>query len=358
MATSTKIQLVEFNENAALNGALLCFSSDGTTNGKVDNYVLNFKLNDNGSVGERYSAQVQKVTYYFNADGECSDGNYLHNLFIIDATIEETRGTSATRVGTKDTETIDIGTVQPREYFAMYALQGMLTKFDNPLLLDDAQITLITTTAFKIAQGMMQASADSRNLTKPESEGGGGNTSTRAEVDISDSTNTDKLLGNLVIAIDGLTKEAKKFTKTVGEGEKATTVLNIPNLEIKEPIPITNKEEDKFKVDGGGGSGSLTRDDVNDTGSDITDVLVYNTGIGIAAARSTISNFANKVLSVLGLGWLLKKGETSITDASSFFSTYKEDIATLLEDKFDSKGSAAQALNDAKAYTDSKITNN
>lgn len=60
MATATKIQLVEFNKDEALNGASLAFSSNGQLSGTVSDYVLNFQLNDIGS-----------------------DGNELHNLFIV-----------------------------------------------------------------------------------------------------------------------------------------------------------------------------------------------------------------------------------------------------------------------------------
>lgn len=97
MATATKIQLVEFNKDEALNGASLAFSSNGQLSGTVSNYVLNFQLNDIGSVTEKYSGQVQKKMYYFNDNGVCSDGNELHNLFIVDAKIIATSGTVATR---------------------------------------------------------------------------------------------------------------------------------------------------------------------------------------------------------------------------------------------------------------------
>lgn len=358
-----------FNLDIALQGALVGIKNinDSTDLRKTGHLTR--------TVGKSlYSVYFGSTLCQVNESGmivECISNPSLVKqvLQIVTSTIAVTQGTSmpttraATQEGQSDVATL--ASLEIRDQFAIQILNGMLSHLDSAHNYDDANIMSICTSAYKWAQGMMQASADSRVLKKTESGGGEsgggsgeeGSGSTRAPVDTSNGTDTEKLLGNLVDAVDSLTKEAKKLTKTVGEGEEATTVLNIPNLEIKEPIPITNKEEDKFKVDGGGESGSLTRDDVNDTGSDITDVLVYNTGIGIAAARSTISNFANKVLSVLGLNWLLKKGETSITDASSFFATYKEDIATLLEDKFDSKGSAAQALTDAKAYTDSKITN-
>lgn len=74
MATATKIQLVEFNKDEALNGASLAFSSNG-------------QLNDIGPVTEKYSGQVQKKMYYFNDNGVCSDGNELHNLFLDDGQV-------------------------------------------------------------------------------------------------------------------------------------------------------------------------------------------------------------------------------------------------------------------------------
>ena len=166
MATATKIQLVEFNKDKALNGASLAFSSNGQLSGKVSNYVLNFQLNDIGSVTEKYSGQVQKKMYYFNDNGVCSDGNELHNLFIVDAKIIATSGTVATRGDAGTEENIDIDVLQPREYFAMYALQGILAKVENPLTLDDGQVTLISSMAFKIAQSMMSTAADYRAATK------------------------------------------------------------------------------------------------------------------------------------------------------------------------------------------------
>ena len=193
MATATKIQLVEFNKDKALNGASLAFSSNGQLSGKVSNYVLNFQLNDIGSVIEKYSGQVQKKMYYFNDNGVCSDGNELHNLFIVDAKIIATSGTVATRGDAGKEENIDIDVLQPREYFAMYALQGILAKVENPLTLDDGQVTLISSMAFKIAQSMMSTAADYRAATKSEET-----PPSSVDVDINNVTSTtDKLLYNM-----------------------------------------------------------------------------------------------------------------------------------------------------------------
>ena len=78
--------------------------------------------------------------------------------------------------------------------------------------------------------------------------------------------------------------------------------------------------------------------------------------IGKAPVRFTIANLLKKLVSLdTPLAWLRKKGETDIASASTFFTQYKDEMATALADKFDTKGAASQALTEAKAYTDSKV---
>lgn len=360
-----------FNLDAALQGALVGIQNteDSTDIRKTGHLVK-------ATGRTTYSIYFGSTLAYVDEQGiivECISNPSLvkQALKIVTSSIVVTQGTSMPTTRAAGEEVNDVTTLaslEIRDQFAIQILNGMLSHLDAAHNYDDANIMSVCTAAYKWAQGMMQASADSRVLKKTESGGGEsgggsggsgeeGSGSTRAPVDTSNGTDTEKLLGNLVDAVDSLTKETKKFTKTIGEGDTATTVLNIPDLAIKDGVAITNKEDTKLQIEGGGGGNSLTRNDVNDTGSDITDVVVYNTAIGVAPARATISNFANKIVSVLKLDWLFKKGDTAISDASTFFTAYKEDIATLLADKFDSKGSADKALTDAKAYTDSKITN-
>ena len=357
-----------FNLDAALQGALVGIQN---TEDSTDIRRTGHLVKATGRT--TYSIYFGSTLAYVDEQGiivECISNPSLVKkaLKIVTSSIVVTQGTSMPTTRAAGEEVNDVTTLaslEIRDQFAIQILNGMLSHLDAAHNYDDANIMSVCTAAYKWAQGMMQASADSRVLKKTESGGGEsgggsgeeGSGSTRAPVDTSNGTDTEKLLGNLVDAVDNLTKETKKFTKTIGEGDAATTVLNIPDLAIKDGVAITNKEDTKLQIEGGGGGNSLTRDDVNDTGSDITDVVVYNTAIGIAPARATISNFANKIVSVLKLDWLFKKGDTAISDASTFFTAYKEDIATLLADKFDSKGSADKALTDAKAYTDSKITN-
>ena len=237
MATATKIQLVKFNKDKALNGASLAFSSNGQLSGTVSDYVLNFQLNDIGSVTEKYSGQVQKKMYYFNDNGICSDGNELHNLFIVDAKIIATQGTTATRGDAGSEENIDIDVLQPREYFAMYALQGILAKVGNPLTLDDGQVTLISSMAFKIAQSMMSTAADYRAATKSEET-----PPPSVDVDINNVTSTtDKLLYNMSQSIAGMQESLKDIKDTMSGQEGKAQKVELSAVSVSEvPVRVTN----------------------------------------------------------------------------------------------------------------------
>lgn len=244
MATATKIQLVEFNKNKALRGATIAFSSNGQLSGEVSDYILDFRLNDMSSMSERYAGQSQKggQEYYFSDNGVCSDNNELHNLFIVDAKIVTTLGTVVTKGEAGVEENINIDVLQPREYFAMYALQGILTKIDNPLALDDGQIDLISGTAFKIAQSMMSTAADCRAATQTDPP------PASVDIDINNVTSTtDKLLYNMSQAIVGMQESLKSIKDTMsGQGDRVQKI-DISSISTGE-IPIKVTDELPVKV--------------------------------------------------------------------------------------------------------------
>ena len=233
MATSTKVKLKEFNEGEALNGASLAFSSNGQIGGTASEFVLNFKLYNKGSSTERYSGQVQNRNYYFNSSGVCSDGDPLHNLFIADATIEITSGTIATKGDESSAEAINIDVLQPRETFALHALQGILSRIDNPLLLDNGQITLITGLAFKIAQSMINTAADYRAAQSSETP--------PASVDI-DANNitstTDKILYNMGQSISSINNKLSGGNGVPVNVTNSSLVTHVSNM-LTEPVSIT-----------------------------------------------------------------------------------------------------------------------
>ena len=308
-------------------------------------------LNPDGLVKHSYpsSSYVNQTVQMVTCEMKTSYGNQQ----------AITRGVSS-----DSEEVATLSSMEPRDQFAIHAMQAIISRLDaNPAEMDDANILFNCRAAYRWAQGMMIASADARAEKKKSTDDGGGDSgddsgessgTTRSVVDTSGGTDTEKLLGNLVTAIDDLTKQTKanneailkatlkidNATETTGEGESATTTPK------------------KLQVEGAGGDGTkITRDDVNDAGDAFTDVLGYNSAIGKVPVRFTIANLLKKLVSLdTPLSWLRKKGETDIASASTFFTQYKEEMATALADKFDAKGAAAQALADAKSYTDTEIS--
>lgn len=243
-----------------------------------------------------------------------------------------------------------LSSMEPRDQFALSAMQAIMRTIPEPQSLDDANILFMCRASYRWAQGMMIASADARAERKKSTKDEEGDEesktgTTRSEVDTSSGTDTEKLLSNLVSAIDDLTKQTKENNNAL-----LKMTLKIDNAK-------DGDEDKKFQIEGAGGGGSsITRDDVNDSGDSITDVLVYNTAVGKAPLRVTISNLLKKLVSIdTAIGWIRNKGETNINSSAIFFTQYKDEIADALADKFDAKGSADKALNDAKTYTDSKV---
>lgn len=246
-------------------------------------------------------------------------------------------------------EVATLSSMEPRDQFALYAMQAIMRSLPSPQAIDDANILSNCRAAYRWAQGMMIASADARAERKKQEESGGDSeeqsaTTTRSVVDTSTGTDTEKLLGNIAASVDDLTKQMKANNESL---LKATLKTQVDNATQTSGDSTTEK---KLKVEGAGGGSNITRDDVNDAADAVTDVLGYNTAVGKAPVRFAIANFLKKLVSLdTPLSWLRKKGETDIASASTFFTQYKDEMATALNDKFEA------TLNAAKSYTDSKL---
>lgn len=226
MATSTNIVLKEFDLLEAITGATLATSSNGALSGSVGNYVLDFGLNDKGSEREKYKGRIGNKTYFYNSNGEESSGKSINKLFIVQATLAITEGTVATKGGSDDSENIGIDVLQPREQFAMAALQGILNNIKDPLLLDNGKINLIADISFKIAQSMINTAADYRAATKVESPDS-------VDIDINNVTSTtDKILYNI-------SKYMNKISNTLGNSSRVQKV-DISAASITVPTSVNN----------------------------------------------------------------------------------------------------------------------
>lgn len=172
------------------------------------------------------------------------------------------------------TANVNMTTMEPRDQFAMSVLNSMLVHADHPEDFDDTTMMRFSRSAYRWAQAMMIAAADSRYGTRDD-EGGG--SSERTDVDVSTGTTTEKLLDNMVKAIDGL-------KNTVGG-----------------TLKIDNPSGDTFDIEGSGGGSSLKRDDLNDTGTAITDVIGYNSASGNAPVRATFTNLFTRMIAQITL---------------------------------------------------------
>ena len=80
-------------------------------------------------------------------------------------------GSTVTRGdGSEKYETVDINDLNPRDHFAMNALTAMLVHTDHPETFDDATCLMYSRAAYRWAQAMMIAAADSREVEKPSPE--------------------------------------------------------------------------------------------------------------------------------------------------------------------------------------------
>ena len=181
-----------FNINQALNGASIGFASGNI----VVQYIIDFKRSNEKTANKEFVGigQDDNREYFFNKEGECNDGLPSHRLYKIEEEINTSeRGTTASRGDAEGgTEIISIDNIQPREQFALAAMQTILNNLDTPILgIDNFKIVRVCDLSFKIAQQMMSTAAKYRAATKSEPE-------ESIDIDKNSITNvSDKILYNI-----------------------------------------------------------------------------------------------------------------------------------------------------------------
>lgn len=108
-----------------------------------------------------------------------------------DAAVGTTVTRSAGSSGEGHTATAVLSTMEPRDHFAMNVLNAMLHHMEIPEAKDDATMLMFSRAAYKWAQAMMIAAADSR-------EGTSSTPGTQTSVNANDlQSNTEKVLYNI-----------------------------------------------------------------------------------------------------------------------------------------------------------------
>ena len=120
-----------------------------------------------------HSVTIKGQTLSFNADGKCTTAGeyYGMTLSIVEAELKPTQDNLATGAGGSSSVSIDA--LNPRDHFAITALQGIFQYLRSPHEMSDANMLYYSKIAYKWAQAMLVASADARK-DAGESTGGSG----------------------------------------------------------------------------------------------------------------------------------------------------------------------------------------
>ena len=167
--------------------------------------------NDKKAVSN-YKVIIEGTTYWIDKNGKIvqslDTARIGKHVFLVTADLARTEGTSqgSTRGAsgtTPEDVNVTLASLEPRDSFAIQILQGLLTGHEQPESYDDASILSICSSAYKWAQGMMQASANFRKLSEGTDPAPTEDQDTeKVNVDMTDTTTTDKLLNNIVAALE------------------------------------------------------------------------------------------------------------------------------------------------------------
>lgn len=253
MATTTRIQydLSEFNATKASQGALCAVVSSDVSIGTIDN-ISNKGVTNSDFIGagickkessECYSIMVNSVYYQFYASGAGRYPNSSYKLMmakpVVSLTAEGNSSTSSstvvysrakdgsisTNVTYDKTSDLLIDTLNARDEFAINALKELLSRVNDPAVLSDSEMNYYCTRAYQWAANMMSVSADTRGTFKEADTTVAGAT-TRANIATSSlSTPTEKLLNNIMNALER-DDYVETITTTDATTGKTTTTTN------------------------------------------------------------------------------------------------------------------------------------
>lgn len=253
MATTTRIQydLSEFNATKASQGALCAVVSSDVSVGTIDN-ISNKGVANSDFIGagickkessECYSIMVNSVYYQFYASGAGRYPSTSYKLMmakpVVSLTAEGNSSTSSstvvysrakdgsisTNVTYDKTSDLLIDTLNARDEFAINALKELLSRVNDPAVLSDSEMNYYCTRAYQWAANMMSVSADTRGTFKEADTTVAGAT-TRANIATSSlSTPTEKLLNNIMNALER-DDYVETITTTDATTGKTTTTTN------------------------------------------------------------------------------------------------------------------------------------
>ena len=303
------------------------------------------------SGGPAWGCRIAGVDYIFDNDGHCTidavndshPENEPHHLWIVASSIDVAEGstvTGTTRGGMVGTKIVKVDALTPRDTFAIAALEALIHRMDDPIECSTASVRFITDKAYEFANSMMISSAYAR-VAAGEDEPSGDSPGT-VEIDPSTlSNNSEKLLNNIHKAIEATTSKLNEI-KTQ-EAAKFSSGIKVDNPED------VQHNVDKFQVEGAGGGGSLSYDDLpmlTETGqTTMSHVLGFATDAETNkyAGKLTFATFAAKIWTAIKnsvQSLIDSRGTTNIASNGAWNS----DLTTLIDGRITTKVKS-EALN-------------
>ena len=291
-----------------------------------------------------WGCRIAGVDYTFDNDGHCTidavndshPENEPHHLWIVASSIDVAEGstvTGTTRAGMVGTKIVKVDALTPRDTFAIAALEALIHRMDDPIECSTASVRFVTDKAYEFANSMMIYSAYAR-VAAGEDEPSGDSPGT-VEVDSSTlENNTEKLLNNIHKALEAIkTQEADKFT----------TGIKVDNPEDAQ------HNVNKFQVEGAGGGGNLSYDDLpmlTETGqTTMSHVLGFATDAENHkyVGKLTFATFAAKIWTAITnsvQSLIDSRGTTNIASGGAWYS----DLVNLIDGRITTKVKS-EALN-------------
>lgn len=298
-----------------------------------------------------WGCRIGGVDYTFDNDGHCTidavnashPENEPHHLWIVASSIDVAEGstvTGTTRGGMVGTKIVKVDALTPRDTFAIAALEALIHRMDDPIECSTASVRFVTDKAYEFANSMMISSAYAR-VAAGEDEPSGDSPGT-VEVDPNTlSNNSEKLLNNIHKAIEAATSKLNEI-KTQ-EAAKFSSGIKVDNPEDAQ------HNVDKFQVEGAGGGGSLSYDDLpmlTETGqTTMSHVLGFATDSesNKYVGKLTFATFATKIWTAITnsvQSLIDSRGTTNIASNGAWNS----DLTTLIDGRITTKVKS-EALN-------------
>lgn len=209
--------------NASFKGAGIC-KIEGLDTYSMMVQGVKYKFNKSGA--GIYSASSYKIMLASIDSNAASSGNAIKSSSTTVVT-RSASGTTTTTVNYGSGSDIIIDSLNARDEFAVQALKQLLDKVPNPTAVSDSEMSYYCDAAYQWAAHMMEASANARGSFNQQSSSTEV-TTTRADVaESSLSTNTEKLLNNIVSALE-------KTQSTLNK------ILEFDNNYYKNGVNITN----------------------------------------------------------------------------------------------------------------------